>query len=379
MKITNKIQSKDNLQEIPPVLSTRALNRALLARQMLLTRVNLPVLDAIERLVGIQAQDPNAPYFGLWTRLEEFRPEDLSNLIQDKMVVRLALMRSTLHLVSSLDGMSLRPLVQTVQESVLKNSFGKHLNDLNIQAVAEAGRALVETKPLTFSELGKLLSKQWPNVESAALAAVVRTLVPLVQLPPRGIWGKSGQAFHTSAEAWIDTLPISKLTTEDIILRYLAAFGPASIQDIQVWSGLTRLNDKVEKLLPQLIIFHDDEGNELFDIPNAPRPDQIISSPPRFLGGFDNILLSYADRKRIIDDAYRNLVFTKNGIIRPTILIDGFVSGIWKIQKEKGTARLNIELFKKIHEEEHKALMEEATRLLDFIVDNESSREILFV
>jgi hypothetical protein len=346
---------------------------------MLLARVNLPVLDAIERLVGIQAQDPNSPYFGLWTRIKGFRPEDLSNLIQDKKVVRLALMRSTIHLVSSQDGMSLRPLVQTVQESVLKNSFGKYLNGLDIQAIAEAGRALVETKPLTFSELGKLLGKQWPNVELAALAAVVRTLVPLVQLPPRGIWGKSGQAVHTSAESWIGTLPFSKLTTEDIILRYLAAFGPATIRDIQVWSGLTRLNEKVEQLLPQLIIFHDDQGNELLDIPNAPRPDQNIPSPPRFLGGFDNILLSYADRKRIIDEAYRNIVFTKNGIIRPTILIDGFVSGIWKFQKEKGTVTLIIDLFKKLPDEEHNALMEEGTRLLDFIAGKESSREILIV
>ena len=379
MKINTTAQSKDNFRGTPPVLSTRALNRALLARQMLLTRVNLPVLDAIERLVGIQAQDPNAPYFGLWTRLEEFRPDDLSNLIQNKKVMRLALMRSTIHLVSSKDGMSLRPLIQSVQETVLKNSFGKYLNGLDTQAVAEAGRALVETKPLTFSELGKLLGKQWPNVESAALTAVVRTLVPLVQMPPRGIWGKSGQAIHTSAEAWIGRLPFSKLTTEDIILRYLSAFGPATIQDIQVWSGLTRLKEKVEQLLPQLIIFHNDQGNELLDIPSAPRPDPNVPSPPRFLGGFDNILLSYADRKRIIDESYRNIVFTKNGIIRPTILIDGFVSGLWKVQKEKGTVKLIIELFKKLPDEEHNALTEEGTRLLDFLAGQESSREILFV
>jgi hypothetical protein len=379
LKINTTAQSKDNFRGTPPVLSTRALNRALLARQMLLTRVNLPVLDAIERLVGIQAQDPNAPYFGLWTRLEEFRPDDLSKLIQNKKVMRLALLRSTIHLVSSKDGMSLRPLIQSVQDTVLKNSFGKHLNGLDTQVVAEAGRALVETKPLTFSELGKLLGKQWPNVESAALAAVVRTLVPLVQMPPRGIWGKSGQAIHTSAEAWIGRLPFSKLTTEDIILRYLSAFGPATIQDIQVWSGLTRLKEKVEQLLPQLIIFHNDQGNELLDIPSAPRPDQNVPSPPRFLGGFDNILLSYADRKRIIDESYRNIVFTKNGIIRPTILIDGFVSGLWKVQKEKGTVKLIIELFNKLPVEEHNALTEEGTRLLDFIAGQESSREILFV
>ncbi|MBU8915926.1 winged helix DNA-binding domain-containing protein [Bacillus sp. FJAT-29953] len=363
---------------MPPVLSTRALNRALLARQMLLTRVNLPVLEAIKRLVGIQAQDPNAPYFTLWTRIEEFRPEDLSSLIQDKKVVRLSLMRSTIHLVSSQDSLSLRPLVQPVQESVLKSSFGKALNGLDVQAVVDTGRSLIETNPLTFSELGKQLNAKWPDVDSAALAAVIRTFVPLVQLPPRGLWGMSGQAIHTSSEAWLGNLPFLNLTINDLILRYLAVFGPATIQDIQVWSGLTKLKEKVEQLRPQLTIFHDDQGNELFDIPDAPRPDQNILPPPRFLGGFDNILLSYADRKRIIEDEYRNKVFTKNGIIKPTILIDGFVSGTWKVQKEKGSLRLMIELFKKLPSEELKALTKEGTQLLDFIAGRESSHVIQF-
>lgn len=144
MKKMNTSQIEHNFPGIPPVLSTRALNRALLARQMLLNRVNLPVLDAIECLVGIQAQDPNAPYFSLWTRIEEFHQEDLSNLIQNKKVVRLSLMRSTIHLVSSQDSLSLRPLVQPVQERVLKNSFSKALNGLNVQAIVDAGRSLIE-------------------------------------------------------------------------------------------------------------------------------------------------------------------------------------------------------------------------------------------
>jgi hypothetical protein len=230
---------------------------------MLLTRVNLPVLDVIEHLVGMQAQDPQSPYFGLWTRIAGFRPEDLSRVILEKQAIRLALMRSTIHLASSRDSMGLRSLVQTVQESVLKHSFGKYMTDVDTHAVAEAGRALVETKPLTFSELGERLNKQWPQVESAALAAAVRVLVPLVQVPPRGIWGKSGQAVHTTIEAWIGTLPFTQWTIEDLIMRYLAAFGPATIQDIQVWSGLTRLNEIIEQLRPKLIFFHDDRGNEL--------------------------------------------------------------------------------------------------------------------
>lgn len=203
MEKDNNNQLKDHSMEMPPVLSPRALNRALLARQMLLTRVNLPVTNVIEHLVGIQAQDPIAPYYGLLTRIEGFRPENLSKLIQDKKVVRLSLMRSTIHLVTSQDSMSLRPLVQPVQESVLRNSFGKGLYGLDVQAVVDAGRSLIETSPLTFSELGKQLNKQWPATDAATLAAIIRTFIPLIQLPPRGLWGNNGQAFHTSAEAWL--------------------------------------------------------------------------------------------------------------------------------------------------------------------------------
>lgn len=378
MEKDNNNQLKDHSMEMPPVLSPRALNRALLARQMLLTRVNLPVTNVIEHLVGIQAQDPIAPYYGLLTRIEGFRPENLSKLIQDKKVVRLSLMRSTIHLVTSQDSMSLRPLVQPVQESVLRNSFGKGLYGLDVQAVVDAGRSLIETSPLTFSELGKQLNKQWPATDAATLAAIIRTFIPLIQLPPRGLWGNNGQAVHTSAEAWLGNLPFPNLTTNDLILRYLEAFGPASIRDIQVWSGLTKLKEMIEQLRPQLIFFRDEQGNELLDIPNAPRPDANIPSPPRFLGGFDNILLSYSDRSRIIKDEYRNKVFTKNGIIKSTLLIDGFVSGIWKVQRGKGSVQLIVEPFKKIPSIELNALKEEGNRLLDFIAGNGTTREILF-
>lgn len=168
------------------------------------------------------------------------------------------------------------------------------------------------------------------------------------------------------------------MTTNDLILRYLAAFGPASIRDIQVWSGLTKLKEMIEQLRPQLIFFRDEQGNELLDIPIAPRPDANIPSPPRFLGGFDNILLSYSDRSRIIKDEYRNKVFTKNGIIKSTLLINGFVSGIWKVQRGKGSVQLIVEPFKKIPSIELNALKEEGNRLLDFIAGNGTTREILF-
>lgn len=372
-------RNRSKMDRKATVLGIRELNRALLARQMLLKREKIPALDAINRLVGMQAQDPIAPYFGLMARLEEFRPEELSSLIQDRKVVRIALMRSTIHLVSSGDCINLRPIVQPVMDGGLKGSFGKQLEGLDIKEVSEAGRIIVEANPLTFSDLGKRLREQWPDRDPAALAAVVRTLVPLVQLPPRGLWGESGQAVHTSAESWHDSQLSSSTTIEDIIIRYLSAFGPASVQDIQVWSGLTRLRERVEQLLTQLLHFQDEKGNELFDIPEAPRPDSNTPSPPRFLGGFDNMLLSYADRQRIIAEEYRKKVFSTNGIIRPTILIDGFVSGTWKINRKRGMVILIIELFNQLSNLEHNSLVEEGERLLSIIAKEEDSREIVFV
>lgn len=363
----------------PPALGTRALNRALLARQMLLSREKLPALDAVERLCGMQAQAPNAPYFGLWTRLEDFRHDELSQLIQDRKAVRIALMRSTLHLVSARDCLQLRPWLQPVLDRGLNGAFGKRLAGLDMKALAAAGQAMVEERPLTFSELGKRLNDRWPDRDPDALEAAVRNLVPLVQLPPRGLWGESGQATHTSAEAWLGRPLSSQPASDEMILRYLAAFGPATVKDIQVWSGLNRLRDAIDRLRPRLMTFRDEQGNELFDLPDAPRPDPDTPAPPRFLSEYDNILLSHADRTRIIDEAYRKRVFTVNGIIRATILVDGFVRGTWKIVRNHGTATLVVQPFEQFSEQVRDALAEEGARLLHFAAADDDTHEILFV
>ncbi|SFS57355.1 winged helix DNA-binding domain-containing protein [Paenibacillus sp. BC26] len=361
-----------------PVLGKRALNRALLARQQLLKRVDLPALDAIEQLVGLQAQAPHSPYYGLWARLEGFRQEELSRLIQERQVVRLALMRSTLHLVSARDALKLRPALQPVLTRGLQGSFGKSLVGIDPKELADAGRAIVEAEPMTASELGKRLHQKWPDRDPEALAAAIRNAVPLVQLPPRGVWGESGQAIHTSAEAWLGQPLSPEPSVEEMILRYLSAFGPASVKDMQMWSGLTGLRSEFEKLRARLVSYRDEQGNELFDLPNAPRPDAECSSPPRYLGEFDNILLSHGDRTRMIDDAYRNRVFTKNGIIRSVILVDGFVSGIWNLSQRRGTAVLTIEPFRKLASREADELAEEGRHLLKFAVGEEQTTEIQF-
>ncbi|GFZ85077.1 hypothetical protein GCM10008018_33900 [Paenibacillus marchantiophytorum] len=357
-------------------LSTRALNRALLARQLLLIRSNLPVRAAVEHLVGLQAQAPNPPYVALWTRLQHFRHEELSQLLMDRSVVRIALMRSTLHLVTADDCVTLRPLLQPVQERGLKGAFGKKLAELDLDALAAAGRALLDQQPLTFSELGKRMQALWPQSDATALSQAVRCRLPLVQVPPRGIWGSSGQAAHTTAEAWLGRPLAEGPDLAAMLLRYLAAFGPASVKDMQVWSGLTRLREIIEQLRPSLLTFRDEQGQELFDLPDAPRPDPTAPAPPRFLSEFDNMLLSYEDRTRILADEDKPLVFTENGIIRATLLVDGFVCGIWSVAQKRQTATLTITLFRPIAEEQLAAIQAEAAQLFDFIAPDAQTRDI---
>ncbi|HEY5561742.1 MAG TPA: winged helix DNA-binding domain-containing protein [Clostridiaceae bacterium] len=211
------------------------------------------------------------------------------------------------------------------------------------------------------------------------LANVIRNLVPLVQVSPRGIWGKGGEAIHTSGEVWLKCSLAQDSSLKDMLISYLAAFGPATVKDIQVWSGLTRLSVEIEKLRPNLCTFLNKEGKELFDLPASPRPDKSTPSPPRFIAEFDNILLSHFDRTRIITKENQARVFNKNGLIQATILIDGFVQGIWKIIRKSDITTLNIQLFQTISNENRTALLLEGNNLLDFITPYNFKHEIQFV
>src|SRR3712207_739226 len=265
------------------VLGRRALNRALLERQMLLRRSELSAFAAIEHLVGMQAQSPLAPYVGLWTRLEGFQPDELVRLLNDREVVRIALMRNTVHLVTAEDCLMLRPLTQVIFDRDLRTNttFAPRLRGVDIGALTAAGRALVEERPRTNKELGALLRERWHDRDAASLVFAIRSQVPLVQVPPRGIWGKGGQVRCTSAEAWLGRPLRTDPSPEDMVMRYLAAFGPATVKDLQQWCGLTRLRAVVERVRPRLVTFRDGAGNELFDLPGAPRPDPDTPAPVR--------------------------------------------------------------------------------------------------
>jgi hypothetical protein len=372
------------------VLSQRALNRALLSRQLLLDRADLPeeagprraaVIQAIEHLIGLQAQAPFPPYYGLWSRLGGFQPEDLAALLTERSAVRIALMRGTIHLVSARDCLPLRRLVQPVLERGMRGAFGKQLAGVDPAAVAAAGRELVESEPMTFSQLGDALARNWPDHPPAALAQAVRAYVPLVQVPPRAVWGRAGQSAHTSAEHWLgaaaeqDPADPERDTLAGLVTRYLAAFGPATARDVASWSGLTGLRAVMDQLRPSLATFRDEQGAELFDLPSAPRPDEEAPAPVRLAAEFDNLLLSHADRSRVIraDDLKR--FYTINGIFPGAVLIDGFVAGMWRQARTKSTATLTVELFGSTRERAQVA--REAERMLAFCASG-ASHDIRF-
>jgi Winged helix DNA-binding domain len=335
---------------------------------MLLRRRKLSAVEAIERLVGMQAQAPAPPYIGLWTRLKNFHPDELERLILERRTVRIALMRNTVHLVSARDCLALRPLMQPVFDRTLYSTRANraHLEGIDIEALVAAGRALLEERPRTAKELGELLKEQWPERDPASLARAIRHLVPLVQVPPRGLWGKSGPAAHTTAEAWLGCPLDPAPSLEETILRYLGAFGPATIKDVQTWSGLSRLAEVIERLRERLRIFRDESGKELFDVPDAPLPDPDTPAPPRFLPEFDNLILSHADRTRVIADEHRKAIASKNGMVPASVLVDGFVRGTWKTKRSPGKAILEIKPFELLAKEDREALAEEGERLIRF-------------
>jgi Winged helix DNA-binding domain len=350
------------------VLGPRELNRATLERQMLLRRRKLSAVEAIEHLVGMQAQAPSAPYVGLWTRLEDFHPDELERLILERRAVRIALMRNTVHLVSARDCLAIRPLMQPVFDRTLYSTRANraHLEGVDFEALVAAGRALLEERPRTAKDLGELLQEQWPERDPASLARAIRHLVPLVQVPPRGLWGKSGPAAHTTAEAWLGRPLDPAPSLEETILRYLGAFGPATVKDVQTWSGLTRLGEVIERLRPRLRTFRDERGKELFDVPNAPLPDPDAPAPPRFLPEFDNLILSHADRTRVIAEEYRKAIASKNGMVPASVLVDGFVRGTWKTERSRDKATLEIKPFEPLAKVDREALAEEGERLIRF-------------
>lgn len=349
-------------------LSLRALNRATLARQMLLARRKVSVAQAIERLAGLQAQAPNPPYIGLWSRLEGFEREQLTQAMHKRRIVRMSAMRSTLHLMTAADALAWRPLLEPVHQRGLLGNHKRALDGIDQAAVIAAGRALLDERPRTRAELGQALAVRWPGRDAESLAALIRNNVPLVHLPPAGCWNSHQSALLQPIGHWLGdaAADVAPATQDDLLLRYLAAFGPATLADAGAWSGLTGWKAVAERLRPQLRVFIGEQGQELFDLPRAPRPDPDMPAPPRLVAEWDNLLLSHADRSRVLNEAHRARVFTVNGIVRGTVLLDGFVAGVWKIERAKNAAAVVLEPFTRWSKADRLGVQEEAMRLLAF-------------
>lgn len=362
----------------PQTLSVRALNRALLERQLLLRRWNLSAAETIEGLVGMQAQEPFDPYVGLWTRLEGFEPQELADLITNREAVRISFLRGTIHLVTARDCMALRPLVQALHEGHWTGSrFGRSLAGIDMEALLAAGREALEEQPMTVGQLGKLLAERWPDLDAWSLAHAIRYMVPLVQIPPRGVWGKSGRAAWTTVEAWLGQSLEPRPSLERMALRYLAAYGPASVADMRNWSGITGLREIFDGLRPRLRKFRDEGGRELLDLPDAPLPDPDTPAPPRFMPVYDNAFLGHADRSRIVIEEFRQRFNT--GELGSGVLIDGFGRAGWKIARDGDSATLVIQHFEPLPKHHRTALTEEGTKVLSFMAGDADRHDIRIV
>ncbi len=373
----------DHVVAMPPatddVLGPRALNRALLERQQLLRRAATPIAGMIEHLLGLQAQSPMPPYYGLWSRLEGFDPHQLGRMLTEREVVRLTLMRGTVHLVTVRDALVLRPLVQTVVERGHNGAFGRRMGGADRARLAAAVRELLADGPLTARELGTRLVERGSGSDVEAIGNATRGDVPLVQLPPRGVWGAGGRARYATFEDWTGRELEAQPSIDDVVLRYLGAFGPASVMDVQNWSGLTRLTEVLERLRPRLVMFGDEHGRELFDLPDAPRPDPGTAAPVRLLGEYDNVLLGHADRRRIIPEDFPWSAMLAHGRFVNNLLVDGMLRATWWLERDgRRRATLAIRPSGELAPADHEEVGAEARRMVDFAAADAAVRDVRF-
>jgi hypothetical protein len=359
-------------------LTRKDLNRALLARQMLLAREETSALAVIEHLVGLQAQLARPPFTGLWSRIAGFQREELRSLIHGRQVVRGTLMRCTLHLMSGRDYAAFRPALQPALSLGMRSILRDRVKSFDLDALLIEARRLFAERPRTFTEVRAALLELYPDADERAMGYAVRTHLPLILVPGEHEWGFPGDADFALAEAWLDR----PLETEDrphaLVRRYLAAFGPASATDIQAWSGLAGLAATLNELRPQLQVFRDERRRELFDLPEAPRPPEDTPVPVRFVADFDNLILSHADRTRIIADEYRPVVITNNGQVLPTFLVDGFVAGTWKVSRVRKRTTLAVSPFTPLSSTAKSELAAEGEGLARFLQPEADQFDLCF-
>jgi len=345
-------------------LSARAVNRATLARQMLLERADCGVVEAVRRLAGMQGQEPKHPYVGLWSRADGFTDEHLTKAVEEREVVRASMFRGTLHLVTAADYLRFRTTIHPIFVAGLKILGDRGIGLEPDKVVAAAVRILAK-EPLTFTQIRDALVTEFPEVNDRALGFCTRLMVPLVMFPTDTRWGWPGNARFTPAEEWLKAKIHPSAVPDEMVIRYLEAFGPATPADFQTWSGLTKAKSIFDAV--ELETFIDEAGKPLYDVPGGPRPDEETPAPIRFLPEFDNLLLAHAKRERIIADEHRPAVFTKNLRVKSTYLVDGQVAGLWSAEKKRGVATLTLTPFGRLLKKTQAELEREGSALLRFL------------
>ncbi|MDC7122993.1 winged helix DNA-binding domain-containing protein [Cellulomonas fimi] len=390
----------------PPLLDRRALNRALLARQHLLERTDTSAVEVVGHLVGMQAQNAWSPYVGLWSRVEGFTHADLGDALLDRRLARIAVMRGTIHLVDAADALLLPGLVAPLyaRDLEVNTLHAAPLRTVDLAAVTALARELVEAEPRVSTALGTLLAERWPHVPPQTLAHAARGTLPLVQVPPRGVWGRSGATTWTTTAAWfgpdaaaaapdLSDPGVLAAEQERLVLRYLAAFGPASVLDVQAWSGLSGLAAVVARLGDRVVRFTADPSpgkvrpREVLDLPDAPRPPADVPAPVRFLPDLDNVLLSHADRTRVVADEHRRALQSPNGVVPGTVLVDGVVAATWRVERvrveETGARRrreratLVVEPFGGLTAHDRRDVVAEAERFVAFFADDAVGHDVV--
>jgi hypothetical protein len=347
-----------------PTLDRRQLNRATLARQLLLDRSDRAPVDAVAHLVGIQSQAPLSAYVALWSRLAAFDPYALSRALDDRAVVRTHMMRSTIHLVTAADALDHRGAFHvTHMRTFASSNFARALAGVAVADVVDAGASLLRRAALTRTELADALAERYPGYDKASLAYAVTYCLPTVQPPPRGRWRERGPAAWTLLDHWLGRSPDPTLRTTELVKRYLRAFGPATVGDAQAWSGLARLREVFDRLGEELVRFRSADGADLYDVPDGPRPDVDVPVPVRFLPEYDNVLLSYADRTRINPDRRPVPLPPGDGARTGTFLVDGDLRGTWRLSG----GRVEVDAVPPLRPSERDDVAAEATRLEAFL------------
>ena len=359
-------------------LTVADLNRATLARQMLLAREKTTALAAVERLGGLQAQLAKPPFIGLWSRVAGFEAADLVALAEKRKVVRATAMRATLHLMTAKDYVALRPALAPMLAAAMAGVLRERAKGLDLTRVTAAARRCLEARPLTFEELRLELAREWPDLDARAMGYAVRTTLPLVQVPGGEDWGWPGSACFAVAETWLGARIPDAASAEPLVLRYLGAFGPASVKDAESWSGLRGLAPAFEALGTKLARFRDDKGKELFDLVKAPRPPAGTPAPVRFLPDYDNLMLGHADRRRVVADVHRPKLATKNLRILASFLVDGFIRGTWRIERARKAAEMVLEPFEDVARKARPELAAEGAALLRFAEPDAATHEVRF-